>query len=1077
MFLSNKYFAFLFVSLIFFGSLAFGQIHNNPIDQINVLISENKLDSATAQIENTQKQAANNNQNWNEGDLIYAIGKVEFLRDRSTSFEQAQNYLYKMVGQQKPDSVLYRAYLHMGLLYNEQEDEVSSQKYMQKASEVAKKTKDPFKLIETEYYLAEISLKSGDFNLLFQHTDNALNLLQSHNEIKHPLAPRIYNYKASLMYFSAKPDSANFYFEKALSFIPDTENTPENLYYLPGVIYGNWFLVKQSAGDLDAAMEFTLKCIKYYNRFLSEVPNHSLAQKVHGNLSIAYRNLGSLYNDLGFKEKAKQVASIGYVHAQNHFLPNTISYFSATLMMGEAYLYSNELNMARKYLLEAERSLTTVPGNNFFYYSNFYSVMANLERMDGNLDKAIEYYQQASDYLIKSDDQQFSQNYIFNELNLAQAYAKNNEPDKASKLISGILDKTKKYYGDDSYLANSVRTSQARIGFQTGNYLETIETCNRIIDILARKYGYSDTNYLFLQINLAEIILLRAQSKYELLTNKDSVNSFIPVLEDIDLALKQLERQKTFITSREEVADLIENNREVFEFAKKINLELYLKTREKQYLDKVIELHESSIYSRIRARLNLNENQLSLVPENIAKREKELKHKLNNFFNSNDDAEINIDSLEQAGKNWNDFLESMKQQYPKYYNLRYASILQDIGNVNQNVPKNITIVRYLFIDEKLYAYVLNGESENLYALNFSGADNEIELFKDFTTPENVISDAANELYGELWKPFEDEVTTSNVIIFPDQQLYNLSFELLTPKRINSLKELSTKSLMAKYNISYNYSLFLLKENRKAFDFNQDFVAFAPAFSDTMKFDYQLTVNDSLNLDKAYLKLLPQPFTSQLVKQIGRKYNGQSFLNENASKQLFVNKAGEHKIIHIGTHAESNNQNPELSRLVFAKNLTDSLNVDNNYLYNYEIYNVDLNSELAILSACETGKPGYQSGEGMISLAHAFNYAGSESILTSLWEIDEKSSVEILMYFYKYLQEGKRKDEALRLAKLSYIKNADGRTINPQYWAGLILMGNTKAIKFSTPVTFHILWLSIVVLVVVGIVVFLRKRLQ
>ena len=115
-----------------------------------------------------------------------------------------------------------------------------------------------------------------------------------------------------------------------------------------------------------------------------------------------------------------------------------------------------------------------------------------------------------------------------------------------------------------------------------------------------------------------------------------------------------------------------------------------------------------------------------------------------------------------------------------------------------------------------------------------------------------------------------------------------------------------------------------------------------------------------------------------------QYNGQSFLNENASKQLFINKAREHKIIHIGTHAESNNLNPELSRLVFAKNITDTLNLDDNYLYNYEIYNIDLSSELAILTACETGKPGYQPGEGMISLAHAFNYAGSESILTSLW---------------------------------------------------------------------------------------------
>ncbi|HRX13190.1 MAG TPA: CHAT domain-containing protein, partial [Draconibacterium sp.] len=603
--------------------------------------------------------------------------------------------------------------------------------------------------------------------------------------------------------------------------------------------------------------------------------------------------------------------------------------------------------------------------------------------------------------------------------------------------------------------------------FSTGNYHETIEICNNITDILDRKYGHSDINDLYLQIDLAEILLLRAQSEYRTIENKDSEKNFDLVLEDINSAIKQLERQKTFITSRDEVANLIENNRHIFEFAKEINLELYRKTQKKQYLKQLTELHESSIYSRIRARLNLNENELSLIPENIAKREKELKHKLNSFFDSNEDAAINIDSLTRASQDWSDFLKSLKQQYPKYYNLRYASILQDIGNIDQNIPKNTTLVRYLFIGQKLYAYVLNEKSENLHELNFSGENKTIELFKDFTTPENTICDAADKLYRELWKPFEGEVNTSNVIIFPDEELYNLAFELLTPEKINSIKELTTKSLIVKYNISYNYSLFLLKNNQKAFDFDQDFVAFAPGFTDNMKNNYQLSVSDSLNLDKAYLRLLPQPFTSQLVKQIGKEYNGQSFLNENASKQLFVHRAGEHKIIHIGTHAESNNTEPELSRLVFAKNLTDTTGSDDNYLYNYEIYNINLNSELAILTACETGKPAYQPGEGMISLAHAFNYAGSQSILTSLWEIDEKTSAEILTWFYKYLQKGKRKDEALRLAKLDYMRNADGRTINPQYWAGLILMGNTDPMQFSVYPASRIIWIAVILLLVIS----------
>ena len=259
------------------------------------------------------------------------------------------------------------------------------------------------------------------------------------------------------------------------------------------------------------------------------------------------------------------------------------------------------------------------------------------------------------------------------------------------------------------------------------------------------------------------------------------------------------------------------------------------------------------------------------------------------------------------------------------------------------------------------------------------------------------------------------------------------------------------SLLAKYDISYNFSLLLYKDKGKVADYSSEFIAFAPGFNKKMKEEYKLAIKDSVALDKTYLKLLPQPFSEDLVKQYAKVFNGDYFINENAIKDLFINQAKEHKIIHIGTHAESNNISPELSRLIFAKKTDNKENYDENSLYSYEIYNLDLSSNLAILTACETGKPTYQAGEGMISLAHAFNYAGSESILTSLWEIDEESSAKIVKLFYDNLSEGMPKDEALRMAKLDYIANAEGRTAAPQYWAGLVLIGDIAPIDLSSNV--------------------------
>lgn len=115
------------------------------------------------------------------------------------------------------------------------------------------------------------------------------------------------------------------------------------------------------------------------------------------------------------------------------------------------------------------------------------------------------------------------------------------------------------------------------------------------------------------------------------------------------------------------------------------------------------------------------------------------------------------------------------------------------------------------------------------------------------------------------------------------------------------------------------------------------------------------------------------------------------------------------------------------------------------MYLNEIYEFDLFADLTVLAACESGKTGFQDGEGMISMAHAFNYAGSKSIMTGLLKLDEQSTAIISDYFYNYLKKGFSKDEALQKAKLEYLQNANGRMMDPKYWAGLTIMGDMDPI--------------------------------
>ncbi len=564
--------------------------------------------------------------------------------------------------------------------------------------------------------------------------------------------------------------------------------------------------------------------------------------------------------------------------------------------------------------------------------------------------------------------------------------------------------------------------------------------------------------------------MVHAKSHYRL--HPDKTESFLKdLLSQIENGISILERRKILINTPEDLEILIDDNNELFSFAKQLRLDLYQLTEKEKYLEDLIRVHESSIYNRIRSRLNIRNNMaFSKIPQKTSQRERILKEAMSASLKQKEIT--NFNTFFEASSAWEVFLDSLKQDFPKYYKMRYATIEESLENLQQNIPNNTTIVRYLFIEDRLYAFVVSSTEKKLYPLQFDTVKEYIPQLIDNDFSATKISTKLYDLYQQLWAPFSERITTQKVIIIPDRELYNLSFELLTPKPIKTFSDLATNSLLAKHSISYNFSLLTQNQsNTKLNVYPENFVGFAPEFSEKMKDDYRIAVKDSVSLDRHYLTLLPQPFSIDVAKNYSRTFDGSLFLNEKASKQFFTENAKEHKIIHIGTHAESNNVSPELSRLIFAKNLSEE-NLNDNFLYTYEIYNQDLSSQLAILTACETGKPTYQAGEGMISLAHAFTYAGSESILTSLWKIDEKSSAQIVAYFYDNLAAGMPKDEALQQAKLYYLATARGRELAPQYWAGLVLMGDTSPLQLDAGTPW---WYWAIGIIILGMVLFLFLR--
>jgi CHAT domain-containing protein len=209
--------------------------------------------------------------------------------------------------------------------------------------------------------------------------------------------------------------------------------------------------------------------------------------------------------------------------------------------------------------------------------------------------------------------------------------------------------------------------------------------------------------------------------------------------------------------------------------------------------------------------------------------------------------------------------------------------------------------------------------------------------------------------------------------------------------------------------------------------------------------------------------LPLSENRKEVANIHQMMGGLQFLSEAATEKAFWQHAPHSRILHLAMHSSLDVENPLFSTLVFSQANEDTLDTQNDgFLHAYELYQMNLNADLIVLSACESGYGKLLQGEGMMSLARSFQYAGSKNILMSLWQVDDKSTSDLMMQFYKNLDRGLPKDEALRKAKLNLLENSPFR--HPCYWAGFILSGDDLPIRHRKINRYVLAFFAIVLLI-------------
>lgn len=386
--------------------------------------------------------------------------------------------------------------------------------------------------------------------------------------------------------------------------------------------------------------------------------------------------------------------------------------------------------------------------------------------------------------------------------------------------------------------------------------------------------------------------------------------------------------------------------------------------------------------------------------------------------------------------------KEIEQKSPAYFSLKYKNYIPETSELQKGLRSNQAILNYYKQGNKLYAVLLKKNTiKGALFLLPSSFDSLLNSFleKVYTNPGLGKYNAhavAKTLYQYVLKDFESDLKEiTSLIILRDEGLNQLPFEVL--------ETFKGELLLQKYAITYNYSATLTLPNSNLKK-QTSLLAFAP-YSDT-------SFLKNTSRDRSLGSL---PFSSLEVDQI----NGSVYKSQSATKSRFIEDYQKHGIIHFATHAQMDDTDPAKSFIAFYPDSSDYK------LYTEELYNLSLQkTQLVILSACEAGGGKLQKGEGLMSIARGFAYAGCPAVITTLWKANDESTAWLSERLHHYLGKGWDKAEALRQAKLDFRASDLGQKFDhPYYWANFILIGDDAPLQLSFWENYRLWFLALVIL--------------
>ena len=447
------------------------------------------------------------------------------------------------------------------------------------------------------------------------------------------------------------------------------------------------------------------------------------------------------------------------------------------------------------------------------------------------------------------------------------------------------------------------------------------------------------------------------------------------------------------------------------------------------------------------------------------------------------------EELKQADVEREQLGMEIRQKHPRYGDLQYPAP-PGLNSIQSLLDEHTVLLEYSLGQDSSFVFAVTRTDFVTARLpSSSSIKDQVEALRGIITTRPQRStvgkqiDLSRMLYRELIEPARKVLPGKQfLIIVPSGVLHYLPFEvLLSSGNERNLAEANPGRLpylVRDYSISYVPSAGVLASLRdhpqEKSGSRKTFLAFAdPVYSNEVgkEDDPAHTSIRGAFGDGRSWKLGRLEESRREVEQIADLFSRDQvslFLSEQATEENVktAGRLGQYRFVHFATHGLLNEANPSYSGLILSLQgtaraaLPATLNgqqpgkqsgngtsqsakgeLEDGLLQVYEVFNLKLNADLVVLSACQTGLGREVRGEGLIGLTNAFLYAGTPSVMVSLWNVQDRSTADLMVKFYQELDRTQNKAEALRQAKLKLIQS--GRYAQPYYWAPFVLTGEPR----------------------------------